>query len=331
VSKLVASSVIPEANATLPPLRVSYARTTAPDMLAQAHVLAAIGFGRAPDIDDGRWLRVGLEVLGDPVVEIWHGGGPARSGRDGSVRWSSDGEYGFFAIEVDEAATGGIAAAAELAYRELIAFIHASATPHVLRLWNYFDAINLGDGDEERYRRFCVGRARGMAGVWQDRYPAATAIGRRDGVRVLQVYALAARVAGAPVENPRQVNAWRYPREYGPTPPTFARGMVTAAGQLLISGTAAVVGSSSRHRDDVAAQLEETLTNIESLIGTAGAGVIAEPGSAGVLKVYVRHRADAVRVAARLRETERAAARIAILHGDICRRELLVEIDGMHP
>ena len=79
----------------------------------------------------------------------------------------------------------------------MTAFVAASATPHVLRLWNYFDAINLGDGDEERYRRFCVGRARGAQANAADRYPAATAIGRRDGVRVLQVYALAARASGA--------------------------------------------------------------------------------------------------------------------------------------
>jgi len=37
-----------------------------------------------------------------------------------------------------------------------------------------------------------------MAELCRDRYPAATAIGRRDGVRVLQVYALAARIAGLP-------------------------------------------------------------------------------------------------------------------------------------
>jgi chorismate lyase/3-hydroxybenzoate synthase len=327
--------VIPEVAPTLPPLRVSYARTSVSDALAQSDVLAAIGFGRESDADAGsddpRALRVGLEVVGDPIVEIWRGSGPARSGRDGRVRWSTDGDYGFFAIELDEADTAGIEAAAELAYRELISTIASSATPHALRLWNYFDAINLGDGDDERYRRFCVGRARGMAGVWRDRYPAATAIGRRDGIRTLQVYALAARVAGVPVENPRQVNAWRYPREYGPTPPSFARGMITPAGQLLISGTAAVVGSASRHRDDVTAQVGETLTNIASLIATAGPNIVAGSGEGGALKVYVRERADAARVASRLRESGIAPQRAVLLHGDICRRELLVEIDGIHP
>src|SRR6185312_16343901 len=106
-----------------------------------------------------------------------------------------------------------------------------------------------------------------------------------------QVYALTARVAGLPVENPRQVNAWRYPREFGPTPPTFARGMATPAGQLLISGTAAVVGSASRHEDDIAAQLDETLTNIASLIATARTCAAPKPRTASLLKVYVCERA----------------------------------------
>ena len=331
VSQLSVPSVLPERSATLPPLRIGYARTSAADLLAQEDVLAVIGFDSTPArLNDPRYFQVGLEIVGDPIVEVWRGNGAIRHGRDGLVRWSSDGDYSFFAIEIEESAADGIAIAAEQAYRDLTAVIHASATPHVLRLWNYFDAINLGDGDDERYRHFCVGRARAMAGSWQDRYPAATAIGRRDGVRVLQVYALAARRSGVPVENPRQVNAWRYPREYGPTPPTFARGMTTPAGQLLISGTAAVVGAKSRHVDDVAAQLDETLTNITSLIGTASVSVATAPGAGSLLKVYVRDPADVALIAERLRGSLGEIDGVLILNGDICRRELLVEIDGLH-
>ncbi len=313
----------------MPPLRIGYAIDSAAELLSHPDVLAVIGFGGAASRPgDSRYMQVGLEVLGAPVVEVWRGSAPVRHGHDGPVRWSSDGDYGFFAVEIEEPAQDGIANAAEEAYRVLTACMHASATPHVLRLWNYFDAINLGEGDDERYRRFCVGRARGIAESWRDCYPAATAIGRNDGVRVLQVYALASRSAGVPVENPRQVNAWLYPRQYGPTPPTFARGMATAAGQLLISGTAAVVGSASRHRDDVAAQLDETLTNIESLIGTASAG--ARVGDGSLFKVYVRARDDAALVARRVRDAVSGPGRVLILRGDICRRELLVEIDGLH-
>jgi chorismate lyase/3-hydroxybenzoate synthase len=331
VSQLFVSNVLPEHSATLPPLQIGYERISPAALLAQENVLAVIGFDSTPArMNDPRYFQVGLDLIGDPLVEVWRANGAIRDGRDGRVRWSSNDDYGFFAIEVEESGVDGIATAAEQAYRDLTACIDASPTPHVLRLWNYFDAINLGDGDDERYRHFCVGRARAMAGAWRDRYPAATAIGRRDGVRVLQVYALTARLPGVPVENPRQVNAWRYPREYGPTPPTFARGMTTPAGQLLISGTAAVVGAKSRHADDVAAQLDETLTNIASLIGTARASVATTPGAGSLLKAYVRERADAALISARLAVTLGEIDGLVILNGDICRRELLVEIDGLH-
>ena len=54
------------------------------------------------------------------------------------------------------------------------------------------------------------------------------------------------------------------------------------------------------------------------------------PGTGSVLKIYVRRRADAARVVTRLRETMGVPDGVVILHGDICRRELLVEIDGIH-
>src|SRR5690606_1613171 len=136
----------------------------------------------------------------------------------------------------------------------------------LLRIWNYLDAITVGEGDLERYRQFCVGRARGLGSFDVDRLPAATAIGCRDGRRVLQVYWLASHAAGTPLENPRQVAAYRYPRQYGPQAPSFARAMLPPAGSdlpLLLSGTASVVGHETRHADDLAAQLAETFANFD--------------------------------------------------------------------
>ena len=330
VSQRFAPAVLPESTVSLPPLRIEYSPKSADAVLNERDVLAVIAFD-ATSSRAGRpgLVQVGLEAIGAPRVEVWRGDGEVRRGRDGDVCWSIDDSYGCFAIDVEETAARDIEATAEQAYRALVASIRASATPHVLRLWNYFGAINVGGGDEERYRRFCVGRARGMAGEWHDSYPAATAIGRNDRSGTLQVYALTARAPGIAVENPRQVNAWRYPREYGPIPPSFARGMRTPASQLLISGTAAVVGSESCHAHDVGAQLEETLTNIASLIATSGAGN-AGAGVGSVLKAYVRERADVGRVAARLREVLGGNDALVVLHGDICRRELLVEVDGIH-
>lgn len=311
--------------APLSPLDVRYEQANAAALLRGDDVLAVIGFGsRFVAPDDPRVVRVALEPLSESVVEVWRSASPVRSGREGALRWSSDGEYLFLAIEVDET-RDDIGAAAESAYAQLIAFAEASDTPHFLRLWNYLAAINLGDGDEERYRRFCEGRARGMVDFHDASYPAATAIGSLDGARRLLVYGIAARSNGTPIENPRQVSAWRYPREYGRIAPTFARAMRTDADQLLISGTAAVVGHASRHEDDLTAQLAETFANLDSL-------VVATQGTFGeraLLKAYVRDRAQADAVARAITAHAPNAGDVLLLAGDICRRELLVEIDGV--
>ena len=313
-----------------PLLRIEYARTSAAQLLTLPDVLAVLGFGAGAEVpDDPRALRVGLEPLQTHIYEVWRTNAPVSVGREGDLRWSQSDEHLFFSIEVDEAAYGSIAAAAEHAYQRLTAFVAASETPHLLRLWNYLDAINLGDGDNERYRLFCDGRARGMRDFHDSSYPAATAIGRQDGVRVLQVYGLAARHPGRSVENPRQVSAWRYPRQYGPTAPTFARGMLTANAQLLISGTAAVVGHVSLHDGDLAAQIDETWANLDSLREQAGFGD-CDLGAHTFLKAYLRDRADTEHVAAALKSRAPALEGLLLLAGDICRRELLVEVDGVH-
>jgi chorismate lyase/3-hydroxybenzoate synthase len=312
------------------PIRIGYEHTSADQLLAQADVLAVLGFGAAAVVgDDPRALRVGLEPLEAAPFEVWRGAAPVHCGRDGDLRWSSDGSHSFLAIEVEEAAHGGLVEAATYAYRRLNAFVATSRTPHLLRLWNYLDAINLGDGDDERYRRFCDGRARGMPAGPQVRYPAATAIGRQDGVRTLQVYGLAGAQSGTAIENPRQVSAWRYPRQYGPTAPTFARGMLTVSSELLISGTAAVVGHASTHQDDLVAQIDETLANLDSLLGRACLER-AHLNSDSVLKAYLRDPADAHSVTDALHRHAPALGGLLLLAGDICRSELLVEIDGIH-
>ncbi len=323
----VATSALPTA---LAPLHVEYTHTDPARALAQADVLVAISFGATTaDHDDPRWLCVALEPDGAAPLEIWRANGRVECGRDGELRWASDGNHSFVALELDEAVHGGIAAAARHAYAQLSSWRSCSTTPHFLRLWNYLDAINAGDGDAERYRQFCTGRAAGMDASFTLAYPAATAIGVRNGRRVLQVYALAARAPGTPVENPRQLNAWLYPRQYGPAAPGFARGM-SAPGlplQLHISGTAAIVGHTSHHVGNLSAQFDETLANLHSLLDAAGSRTPLGPGS--LLKVYVRHAEDAAAVRELLRSRLHAAA-IVLLHADICRRELLLEIDGVH-
>ena len=319
--------------AQLAALRVSYEDVALTTLLAESNVLAVLGFGSAaPDGDtDPRYLHVPLESPGQTQFEVWRVKGHVSSGRNGAVRYASDGEYLFGVIELDEAKHGGVHAASKAAYRALGDFCAGSATPHVLRIWNYLAAITEGDGDDERYKQFCAGRAAGMEGIFGDDYPAATAIGRLDGQKILQVYWLAARSAGIALENPRQISAYRYPRQYGPRPPRFARALLaqTQPAQLHLSGTAAVVGHVSQHAGDCAAQLDEIFTNLDALFRSAAQHGTAADLSRAVLKIYVRNSADRGAVEAGLRAQLPAGTPWLLLYGDICRAELLVEIDGV--
>ena len=309
--------------------------------LDRPDTLAIFGFGdTAPTrgrVSDPRYLHIPLQPLhGTACLEVWRSAGAVSSGvTDDGIRWASDGELQFGVLEMEEP-EGGILLAGELVYRRLTDFWQASGYPHLLRIWNYLDAIILGEGDHERYRQFCVGRVRGLGPFDTGTLPAATAVGSRDGRRVLQVYWLSARVAGTPLENPRQVSAYRYPREYGPQSPSFARALLPTSAPalpLFLSGTAAIVGHASQHADSLKAQLDETLTNLDSLIGAARVlrpQLPAHLDASARLKVYVRDAEDAEDVAAQLAARLGGGVPYLMLLGDVCRRELRVEIEGMH-
>jgi chorismate lyase/3-hydroxybenzoate synthase len=296
-------------------------------------VLAVVGFGRDAGLpEDPRAIHIALEpLLGAGLVEVWHGVGPVQHGRHGAIRYASDGERLFGVLEVNDDG-GDLAEPTRAAYDEIARFQAASGYAHLLRVWNHFDAINAGAGDAERYRRFCVGRAAALATLSPTQLPAATAIGHQGTTRRLQIHWLAASGTGVALENPRQVSAYRYPRQYGPASPSFSRAMLAPGGTLLISGTASVVGHRSEH-DEVAAQLAETLTNLDSIVAQA---VAREPrlparlGSGSLVKAYVRDRSTAARVIETLGARLPRGTPLLVLAADICRADLLIEIDAVH-
>ncbi len=311
---------------------IAYEHADADQVATQLGVLAAIDFGAHPvNRGDARRITVPLPVVGDATItEVWRVDGEVRHGHDEDLGWAEGGGYLMLSLRVDEAAHGNDPAiAAEYGYRRLLSAMAARGYRHWLRAWNYLADINHGDGDNERYRHFSRGRARGLGDLPAARYPAATAIGHHQREAGLVVYTLSALHPGKPLENPRQVSAWRYPRQYGPVPPSFARAMLLdeSLGQLLISGTASVVGHDTLH-DSADRQLRETLHNLDTLLDTAGfPESLAE--SRHCLKLYLRHADDTDRLLPLLDAAGLAGDRLLCLHGDICRRDLLVEIDGI--
>jgi len=319
-------------------LRASYAMLgTSP--LAE-DVLAAAVFGAGSKaFSEPRFLRIELEPLaGVGLSEVWQGDGRMRIGASGPVRYVEDGRHLAGWIDLEEAGFNGLDEAAEAAYLGLLQFHATTPYRHVWRIWSFVTDINEGVGDEERYKLFCLGRARAFAAVHATLpgigYPAATAVGKPAGARSLQICWLAGQEPGVEIENPRQLAAYRYPRRYGPAAPSFSRAMLVPGPMLLVSGTASIVGHESVHPGDTVAQLHETLDNIDALLRRAG-DVAARPvphlGPDSLLKVYLRHASDAARVERSLRERVGEDVPVLMLAADICRSELLIEIEAVVP
>jgi chorismate lyase/3-hydroxybenzoate synthase len=320
-----------------PTLTPRYLRNVDPRELLGPRTLAVFGFGPAAPatLEDPRYLRVNLEPAdGAAWYEVWDSASVVKTWQDGAVSAACNDDLSFGWIECVEG-DGGIVQAAEDAYRSLLAHVSGSAFPHLLRIWNYMDAITEGDGDDERYRQFCLGRAAEFP-LAASRFPAATAIGSKDGKRVLQVYWISAAQAGTPLENPRQTAAWRYPRQYGPSPPTFARAMLAAPSVLMpmmLSGTAAVVGHASLHPGEMDSQVDETLRNFSTLIAVARERRPGLPeciGEGSLLKVYLSDKSAASQLDILLNERLSPDVPRLVLFADVCRTDLALEIDGFH-
>lgn len=303
------------------------------------NLLIGFHFGaRHPDATHPAIVSVDLATLEyESVFESWWYRGEVRQLERGQLQIMECDEYAAVVWHTDEADSSDLKALTRLAYQEVVDGVRATGHPSITKIWNYIGGINNGDGDLERYRQFSAGRADAFCalGIRDQDAPTGTAIGTRRETG-LTLIALCSKFDLALVENPRQVSAFHYPRQYGPRSPKFSRGGLVRADThhlCLISGTAAVVGHESRHSCDVARQTDETLRNLRflcdaiSLSDSEALQSVIDGDS--VLRVYLRHPQDLEVVAGRLQRTlGRSGARIVYLGGAICRRELLVEIDG---
>jgi len=307
------------------------------------NVMACIRYGRRSECgDDPREVPLTLEPLGcvglpadfGIPVELWTSDRAVDFDRADGIGFSHNGEFLFGHIYLLEVELGAVAAAAFQAYARVTAFLERQGYPRLLRCWNFLHDINRGAQDQERYRQFCLGRYQALSGNpgFEFQLPAATAIGMHE--PGLLVYFLAGKTSGVQVENPRQVPAFQYPRAYGPRSPSFSRATFARFGgqpHLLVSGTASVVGHATQHPDDTPAQFDETLANLEALLAHGAAQHLAggrwEPQT---LRLFLRGHAALAAIRERLEQAFAGHTPLMLLEGDICRRDLHLEIEGLY-
>lgn len=311
-------------------------------------VLGVAGFDKAPAFGRVRVpVTAGMirSLRGDDLCEVWRISDPDVQLLNGSAqaglhyRYSHDVLFGCLSIQESaigaSSESGALTRATEIAYQEIFDALNETGHRHLVRIWNYLSDINVHADGEERYRQFNSARQsafRKSGRAIMGTVPAACALGSPSG-NPLSIYFLAARQPPRMIENPRQTSAYHYPPKFGMHSPIFSRACVWGEGRdskLFISGTASIVGHESIHPGNVSAQTRETMANIQALIQEANRTIGTSRFSlSGLqLKGYVRRPADLGIIEAALSELPRPAS-IVYLQADICRDDLLVEIEAV--
>lgn len=216
----------------------------------------------------------------------------------------------------------------------------------IVRQWNYIEHITRMEDGEQNYQVLNDARSEFYAkGDWSKAgYPAATGIGSTAGGVVVDFNALV-RCDGAQyvaLDNPLQIAAHVYSdclllgEAEVKTTPKFERAKGVAAEgvrpMIYVSGTAAIRGEESLEIS-AAEQTVITMENIAYLLSKENQeryGVVGEleDMECGNLRVYIKYATDFKQVKA---EVERMAPGVPSIYlfGDVCRDELLVEIEGV--
>ncbi len=270
-------------------------------------------------------VHTGLAGFGD----AWLSGRP-----EGRLRYAEEG--GFLFVSGDVPASARYAEAVRALYIELFALTKRIGYPTICRLWHYIGNITGATADGlETYRDFCVGRALAFEEVPTGMPPASAVGSAYEGISVCLLAARPGRLTA--IENPLQVPAFRYPREHGPKSPSFARAGYLEGergGTLFLSGTASILGHETVHRGDLTGQLATTFANVEAVVherNLARHGVDAGFGLADFDRVtaYVRNADDLAAVDAACRDAFGPDTSVRLLRADLCRSDLLVEVEGV--
>jgi len=218
----------------------------------------------------------------------------------------------------------------------------------IIRQWNYIQGIIAENDGDQNYQIFNDVRTKfydknGLI----SHYPAATGIGIKEGGIILEVHALkpTTEVQLAEIHNPLQVDAFAYSDKVlegkpivgfkKKTSPKFSRAKWLANenyAHILISGTASIHGEETIGLNDVEKQTYLTIKNIYQLIekdhlSKLNTNCKKAPQIFTNVRVYIKNASD-FDIVKKVCGEYFTTPNIVYVEADICRENLLVEIEG---
>lgn len=207
----------------------------------------------------------------------------------------------------------------------------------IVRQWNYVPGIieinNETGKSLQHYQVFNEIRQNYYSRFFfNDGYPAATGIGTRNGNFDLDFFAVQKNINVVKIgmSNPKQDDAYEYHQEHllGDTingtlkkAPLFERAKILKTNEgtiLFISGTASIIGQETVGIGDVKVQTEITINNMNVLVSN---------NQFTHLRAYIKYEKE-ISIVKSVCESYFPEVSISYLQADVCRNELLVELEG---
>ncbi|MBN2635172.1 MAG: hypothetical protein JXR61_02800 [Prolixibacteraceae bacterium] len=212
----------------------------------------------------------------------------------------------------------------------------------IVRQWNYIENILGFDGENQRYQQFNNVRSGVYGNTFSEKgYPAATGIGMNQGGVLIEFVAIKSNECiTVPIDNPKQISAHTYSEKVLvgekcslKATPKFERARyvdIFGKKMIFISGTASIVGEHTVGVGDAGKQTEVTIQNIQKLYSGE---VLKQLNNNNLntkyshVRVYIKSRKD-FRIIKKTIKNHFGELPVVYIIADICRTDLLVEIEG---
>ena len=212
-------------------------------------------------------------------------------------------------------------------YRNFFSIANQSSMK-LIKIWHYLPQLLKPYSDNKtNYSLLCEAREIVYKEKYKDSdFPAATAIGI-GGNKILIYFLAAACKEYNTIENKRQVSSYDYPQNIFLEKPMFSRAVSftdneRAEKKIMISGTASIKGYESIYTMDVLKQLAEALKNYQTFVNIKG-------NESNICRIYLtkshlKYSAEIIKTLDSIFEHNN----YILLEGEICRNNLLIEIEG---
>ena len=257
------------------------------------------------------------------------------------LKLTTHGIFGSIAIEV-----GGdvktIQEITEKLYLKIFEILKDFPNYKIIRFWNYIPKIisKIDSSEATVYHIFNTGRYNAYRKFYGNLFesmkaPAASAVGTFENIFKIEFFAISTPFKF--IENKEQIPAYFYSEKYGKIPPFFSRGVIFdnfSQRLLCSSGTASIKGETSLHCGNLFEQLVKSVDNLRILSSEFNLKKHRidenfDLEDVYLLLVYYKNEEDKSFIEKFISSYFSSSCKIVFQHAEICREELLVEIEAL--